>query len=153
MFNSIILKINILSFLTGIRHTDVRGISGGNPSCPPPVTCGDGPGGACGSASLRRHLHCFGSLPETSLTLRCGPEGPSHLNPQSLRDSPLLRGATPFPLEFPVVFQTVCQNHKKSVPGVISVRDAVLKAAATYSPTWWGSTIGASGLNFSVRYG
>ena len=56
---------------------------------------GDSPGGACGSASLRRHLHCFGSLPETSLTLRCGPVGPSHLNPQSLRDSPLLRGATP----------------------------------------------------------
>ena len=35
-------------------------------------------------------------MPGTSLTLRCGPEGPSHLNPQSLRDSPLLRGATPF---------------------------------------------------------
>ena len=27
------------------------------------------------------------------------------------------------------------------------------KAAAAYSPTWWGSTIGAAGLNFSVRYG
>ena len=27
------------------------------------------------------------------------------------------------------------------------------KAAATYSPTWWGSTIGAGGFNFSVRYG
>ncbi len=27
------------------------------------------------------------------------------------------------------------------------------KAAATYSPTWWGSTIGVYGLNFSVRYG
>ena len=27
------------------------------------------------------------------------------------------------------------------------------KAAAAYSPTWWGSTIGASELNFSVRYG
>ena len=30
--------------------------------CLPPVTCGDSPGGACGSASLRRHLRCFGSL-------------------------------------------------------------------------------------------
>ena len=30
---------------------------------------------------------------------------------------------------------------------------AFRKAAATYSPTWWGSTIGASELNFSVRYG
>ena len=37
---------------------------------------GDSPGGACGSASLRRHLHCFGFLPESSLTFRCGPEGP-----------------------------------------------------------------------------
>ena len=27
------------------------------------------------------------------------------------------------------------------------------RAAAAYSPTWWGSTIGAAGLNFSVRYG
>ena len=33
-----------------------------NPVCPPPVTCGDSPGGACGSASLRRHLHCFGFI-------------------------------------------------------------------------------------------
>ena len=129
MFNNIILKISILSFMTGIRHTDVKGISSGNPGCPPPVTCGDSPVGACGSASLRRHLRCFGSLAgnladapvrpcwaipeipsvhpqspavtapsghaaplrsagtcaasvplqETSLTLRCGPEGPSHL--------------------------------------------------------------------------
>ena len=45
-------------------------------------------------ASPAPALLCF--LSETSLTLRCGPEGPSHLNPQSLRDSPLLRGATPF---------------------------------------------------------
>ena len=28
-----------------------------------------------------------------------------------------------------------------------------LKTAATYSPTWWGSTIGADGLNVSVRNG
>ena len=27
------------------------------------------------------------------------------------------------------------------------------KAAAAYSHTWWGTTIGASELNFSVRYG
>ena len=62
MFNNIILKISILSFMTGIRHTDVKGISSGNPVCPPPVTCGDSPVGACGSASLLRHLRCFGSL-------------------------------------------------------------------------------------------
>ena len=27
------------------------------------------------------------------------------------------------------------------------------RTAATYSPTWWGSTIGEGGLNFSVRNG
>ena len=27
------------------------------------------------------------------------------------------------------------------------------KTAATYSPTWWGSTIGVGELNFSVRNG
>ena len=48
--------------MAGIRHTDVKGISSGNPGCLPPVTCGDSPVGACGFASLRRHLHCFGSL-------------------------------------------------------------------------------------------
>ena len=37
-------------------------ISVRNPVSPPPVTCGDSPVGACGSASLRRHLRCFGSL-------------------------------------------------------------------------------------------
>ena len=33
------------------------------------------------------------------------------------------------------------------------VSRAFRKAAATYSPTWWGSTIGAGGFNFSVRDG
>ena len=28
--------------------------------CLPPVTCGDSPGGACGFATLRRHLRCVG---------------------------------------------------------------------------------------------
>ncbi len=49
MFNSIILKINILSFMTGIRHTDVKDFF---------------------------QKSCLSK-------------------PQSLRDSPLLRGATP----------------------------------------------------------
>ena len=31
--------------------------------------------------------------------------------------------------------------------------DALSKLAATYSPTWYSSTIGANGLNFSVRNG
>ena len=72
--------------MTGIRHPQS-----------PAVTAPSGH-----AAPLRSAGTCAASvfLPETSLTLRCGPEGPSHLNPQSLRDSPLLRGATPpsFPL-------------------------------------------------------
>ena len=79
-FNYIRLIFNILTSTTGIRRLTLR-ISSRNPVCPPPVTCGDSPVGACGSASLRRHLRCLGSLTETSLTLRCGPEGPSHPYP------------------------------------------------------------------------
>ena len=96
MFNNIILKINILSFMSGIRHTDVKGISSGNPVCPPQSPAVTAPSGH--AAPLRSAGTSTASVPmqETSLTLRCGPEGPSHLNPQSLRDSPLLRGATPF---------------------------------------------------------
>ena len=46
---------------------------------------------------------------------------------------------------------TRCHEQKK-------LRDASLEAfyksvAATYSPTWWGSTIGDGELNFSVRNG
>ena len=54
--------------------------------------------------------------------------------------------------------------HNARVPGTTSVisgtpghywlhKSGSDLAAATYSPTWWGSTIGARGLNFSVRYG
>ncbi len=58
--------------------------------------------------------------------------------------------------------------HKKREPGTVAVSHcfsvglpevslllcrAPRRAAAAYSPTWWGSTIGAAGLNFSVRYG
>ena len=44
------------------------------------------------------------------------------------------------------------QSHKRRKLGDFRHR-AFQKAAAAYSPTWWGSTIGASELNFSVRYG
>ena len=38
-------------------------------------------------------------------------------------------------------------------PASIDVGDLYKKVAATYSPTWWGSTIGDGELNFSVRNG
>ena len=42
---------------------------------------------------------------------------------------------------------------QKKIPGPTYVSPGIRKTAATYSPTWWGSTIGASELNFSVRNG
>ena len=42
--------------------------------------------------------------------------------------------------------------YKKS-PASFDVGDSYKKVAATYSPTWWGSTIGDGELNFSVRNG
>ena len=45
------------------------------------------------------------------------------------------------------------QHNTKEVPTECYFNRDFRKAAAAYSPTWWGSTIGASELNFSVRYG
>ena len=42
--------------------------------------------------------------------------------------------------------------YKRKKPRVHKTR-GFRKAAAAYSPTWWGSTIGAGGFNFSVRDG
>ena len=43
-------------------------------------------------------------------------------------------------------------GHKRRMPDV-KRRLAFQRTAATYSPTWWGSTIGDGELNFSVRNG
>ena len=48
---------------------------------------------------------------------------------------------------------TIDQNKKDRVRIISDPILPLSSAAATYSPTWWGSTIGASELNFSVRYG
>ena len=47
---------------------------------------------------------------------------------------------------------TLSTRHKKKSPDSSLNRDS-RSAAATYSPTWCSSTIGASELNFSVRDG
>ena len=44
-------------------------------------------------------------------------------------------------------------NLKKHPRNLIDFRGVQKKVAATYSPTWWGSTIGDGELNFSVRNG
>ena len=43
-------------------------------------------------------------------------------------------------------------SHNERSPVELS-RSGFRKAAAAYSPTWWGSTIGAGAFNFSVRDG
>ena len=48
---------------------------------------------------------------------------------------------------------TNLQKIKKKKARSSSDDRAFRKAAAAYSPTWWGSTIGVSVLNFSVRDG
>ena len=76
MFNSIILKINILSFMTGIRHTDVKDFF--------QKSCLSKPQSLAPSGHAAP-LRCAGtstasvSLTETSLTLRCGPDGPCRM--------------------------------------------------------------------------
>ena len=42
---------------------------------------------------------------------------------------------------------------KQNTPSSYDDRVSYKKVAATYSPTWWGSTIGDGELNFSVRNG
>ena len=41
----------------------------------------------------------------------------------------------------------------ENTPSSLDDRVSYKKVAATYSPTWWGSTIGDGELNFSVRNG
>ena len=43
-------------------------------------------------------------------------------------------------------------GHKQKGPAGI-IQSDLRRTAAAYSPTWWGSTIGDGGLNFSVRNG
>ena len=47
---------------------------------------------------------------------------------------------------------TLAITHRKS-PEIANILDSFLKTAASYSPALHCSTIGADGLNFSVRNG
>ena len=48
---------------------------------------------------------------------------------------------------------TLRDMNKQNTPSSDDDRVSYKKVAATYSPTWWGSTIGDGELNFSVRNG
>ena len=50
----------------------------------PQSPVGDSPGGACASASLRRHLHCLGCPDGTCYSGNHTPDCPSRLSPQRL---------------------------------------------------------------------
>ena len=60
-------------------------------------------------------------------------------------------------LHFPSIYQqgasAPCHYHKTKPPISSDIEGSYEKVAATYSPTWWGSTIGDGELNFSVRNG
>ena len=57
------------------------------------------------------------------------------------------------------IFKSICKdteffgNGIKKHPGEVRFVGVLWNAAATYSPTWWGSTIGTGELNCSVRNG
>ena len=55
-----------------------------------------------------------------------------------------------FPLSAKIAFPI---GVKQKTPTSYDIRVSYKKVAATYSPTWWGSTIGDGELNFSVRNG
>ena len=48
---------------------------------------------------------------------------------------------------------TYCSIHKNEPDDMLGSSGCFKKEAATYSPTFYRSTIGATGLNFSVRDG
>ena len=62
------------------------------------------------------------------------------------------KGAGPETISGPASNSFIPQRHKKSTS---SFPEVLLnnRVATTYSPTFYGSTIGAAGLNFSVRDG
>ena len=78
------------------------------------------------------------------------PERPERSDAGSLRGTPLNRWFGSGSCRSLVYARG--RGHKRRLPGVFR-RPAIQRTAAAYSPTWWGSTIGDGGLNFSVRNG
>ncbi len=87
-----------------------------------------------------------------SLSAILSPFPPSSLYQQpSHRSLPFWGGAV---WGFRVRAMAACAgHHNEKSPAVLRPQGSHLKKAATYSPTLHCSTIGASGLNFSVRNG
>ena len=81
MFNNITLKINILSFMTGIRHTDVRDFFQKSCLSTPSHLSVTAPAGHAAPLRSAGTFTASVSISETSLTFRCGPVGPCYRNP------------------------------------------------------------------------
>ena len=85
-------------------------------------------------------------------TLSPQPSTTQHPHPATTATHPTTSiHSTPCPAQ--TVPPTQSTPETKEVPTECYFNRDFRKAAAAYSPTWWGSTIGASELNFSVRYG
>ena len=101
------------------------------------------------------------SITSLSPQLHTQPPASTVTPPTGCPKSPLLKVQSAFwailagvELTEGVLFgQAPPRAQKKEVPTECYFNRDFRKAAAAYSPTWWGSTIGASELNFSVRYG
>ena len=110
-----------------------------------------------GPPQLHTQLHTRPTKNTTNTKHHQHPQSP----PPGCPKSPLLKVQSAFwailagvELTEGVLFgQAPPRAQKKEVPTECYFNRDFRKAAAAYSPTWWGSTIGASELNFSVRYG
>ena len=69
--------------MTGIRRTDVKDFFQKSCLSTPSHLTVTAPAGHAAPLRSAGTSTAPVSMPETSLTLRCGPEGPSHFNPQS----------------------------------------------------------------------
>ena len=73
----------------------------------------------------------------------------------SLLDSTdiLLNGSSNAIMKHWVNWDDIKMHYIRKHPVIVRWQGVVRFVAATYSPTWWGSTIGDGELNFSVRNG
>ena len=89
--------------MTGFRRTDVKDFFQKSCLSTPSHLTVTAPAGHAAPLRSAGTSTASVSMPETSLTLRCGPEGPCYRNPvcppppSPDGDSPLLRGAIPLP--------------------------------------------------------
>ena len=100
------------------------------------------------TAAVTYHRPRFILMAPSQGNWKCTVSGECEMTISGKIQMPRLRGRG-CPASAPVTQES--RGRLPSSPGLPAITGSI-KAAATYSPTWWGSTIGARGLNFSVRY-